>query len=844
MNLANVSVQPSSQFSDLAKNILERSYVSGSLSPFPQQIFKNNAPNRPSDFGSIDMRNQAIEPRNVRISPERSTTKLFNDKFFGRGGLHVPSSKLNDNDFASKCDFRSVAQSQDLIFDSSNLFTKGFEPKEQAFGGDSINQSFSWLRSPHNDPAWPNTLPKTSFVKAFDFNRQPMANSILDSQLSEQNGVQRRRKGSIGRPADRRSWFLKARSDLSQNEERNRDSARVMDLHLASLSKYEEIEKSHSNERRSNSNDSPRRTGIKEGQAKTRSLLQSGRVSRGRKRRGRGGNGGSFNPNSRGNRLFSRKGRGRAGMARIMNPQVTNQQMCNPFSDTEAVVRGPSGGIKPSFSKFNGLPLYSGLSNTPSQNDQFKLSRKVSTDSWLNISFAKVSQKDSTSRKAKEPRQQTKIRKTISKIRDKPKDFSQLLGNLNPSVFGQELLIADSQVKDSIMISESKPDEMQRPPSFGSPANFKSPEVTWRSEALANVLEKSPDHSFDQFLMIAQFCDALRTKMAEDNLDSIQTPELLAFLGEKFFESNQNVYNRENIIAQLSPIFTNLSFSDSNLGFMSSLFRLTSFMYKRGQNSENYYIDPKTSSIFAKIDNRPTALSTPNTTFADVSVNKLISFSDFQKQTKSQLIFSRHLSPKSFAEINSPVPQVNLPVESLKRAKRPKPKSNRRSKSKKKRQHGCKCSKSKCLRLHCVCFRNGGFCSPSCGCKNCYNSEQERKLVEQVRAATKDINPQAFESRFVEVDFGGVKRRFTKGCSCSKNNCLKNYCECRKNGMPCTPLCRCENCYNCKEALDPVLAASLHRKSSRKKKKIIFKRVNHNKLEMTEQVLMANYKKL
>ena len=77
----------------------------------------------------------------------------------------------------------------------------------------------------------------------------------------------------------------------------------------------------------------------------------------------------------------------------------------------------------------------------------------------------------------------------------------------------------------------------------------------------------------------------------------------------------------------------------------------------------------------------------------------------------------------------------------------------------------------------------------------------------------------------------------------SKNNCLKNYCECRKNGLPCTPLCKCEGCKNHKIDIAPELAKKLCRRKSRKKKKIVFKAENNKKLDFTQQLLPSKPQK-
>lgn len=132
----------------------------------------------------------------------------------------------------------------------------------------------------------------------------------------------------------------------------------------------------------------------------------------------------------------------------------------------------------------------------------------------------------------------------------------------------------------------------------------------------------------------------------------------------------------------------------------------------------------------------------------------------------------------------------------------------------------CHCDRTKCLRLHCVCFKNTRFCSSDCGCKECFNVEANREFVEQISRTTQDINPYAFESKLIQAEVRGEQMRLTKGCNCSKNQCKKRYCECRKAGVVCSTLCRCADCKNGKIEIGAELVKRFSKKKSRKKKKI------------------------
>jgi hypothetical protein len=152
----------------------------------------------------------------------------------------------------------------------------------------------------------------------------------------------------------------------------------------------------------------------------------------------------------------------------------------------------------------------------------------------------------------------------------------------------------------------------------------------------------------------------------------------------------------------------------------------------------------------------------------------------------------------------------------------------------------CHCNKSMCLRLHCLCFKNGDFCSEKCGCTECYNIVSHRDLVENVNKKTQEINPHAFEPRIIEIKMNNELIKLTKGCNCSKNFCLKNYCECKKMGLQCSNACHCRDCKNSKISIDPKLAYQLSKRKSRKKKKIVLTSLDKNILNVSKVNLIKN----
>jgi hypothetical protein len=145
----------------------------------------------------------------------------------------------------------------------------------------------------------------------------------------------------------------------------------------------------------------------------------------------------------------------------------------------------------------------------------------------------------------------------------------------------------------------------------------------------------------------------------------------------------------------------------------------------------------------------------------------------------------------------------------------------RKKSSSKNKKCGCRCKKTKCTRLHCICFREKGYCGDGCSCTDCYNREEFADTIKKIRDFTKEINPLAFQSKIQTIDLDNGQKIHNRGCSCSKNQCQKNYCECFKNGLSCSPLCKCENCKNEKVDIDVSKVKKIFKKCSRKKKKFV-----------------------
>ena len=155
-------------------------------------------------------------------------------------------------------------------------------------------------------------------------------------------------------------------------------------------------------------------------------------------------------------------------------------------------------------------------------------------------------------------------------------------------------------------------------------------------------------------------------------------------------------------------------------------------------------------------------------------------------------------------------------------------KKDKVKKLRKKRHDGCSCKNSNCLRLHCACFKELGYCKPTCKCADCLNKTEFNKTRNFAIEKTKFIFSNAFAPHdpieVTDVNYKPQKIN-PRGCNC-KSGCSRNYCDCRKVNGKCSYLCKCNVCNNDKVELSREEIIKIYKPSSRKKHKLV---INYNK---------------
>ena len=133
---------------------------------------------------------------------------------------------------------------------------------------------------------------------------------------------------------------------------------------------------------------------------------------------------------------------------------------------------------------------------------------------------------------------------------------------------------------------------------------------------------------------------------------------------------------------------------------------------------------------------------------------------------------------------------------------------------------GCKCHKTRCLRLHCSCFKQGQQCSPQCKCLSCLNNDTFSEARQFVMHYTAEMNNVAFMPTLFKLE-SSDNLVYRRGCNCKKSNCRKKYCECFKFGAKCTALCKCDDCDIKDLGIEEIKKKDVFVKARRKKLKFL-----------------------
>lgn len=280
-----------------------------------------------------------------------------------------------------------------------------------------------------------------------------------------------------------------------------------------------------------------------------------------------------------------------------------------------------------------------------------------------------------------------------------------------------------------------------------------------------------------------------------------------------------------------------------NKGFSSSVKADGSFdlNYLKSNTQENdsdeFFLDKELEkSFFSHRSNKPEAKvqSAPKGSLQEQNTPKL---SPISQTTKSSLRQGQETG-KQRDETFEDIAKNNSKYFSLEPAVKDKaqPCTIKSIRIRKTRKNGCNCRSSNCLRLHCACFKDLGYCKPTCRCLNCLNAEEYKPARDFVIEKIKYIYSDAFANHnhaTVKDETGNEVKVKLTGCNC-KTGCALNYCDCKKINARCSYICKCTECMNSKLKLEKDDVQRFYKPKTRKKHKIL---INYNRQAETENAL-------
>ena len=102
----------------------------------------------------------------------------------------------------------------------------------------------------------------------------------------------------------------------------------------------------------------------------------------------------------------------------------------------------------------------------------------------------------------------------------------------------------------------------------------------------------------------------------------------------------------------------------------------------------------------------------------------------------------------------------------------------------------CVCKKTKCLKLYCICFKNGITCSDLCDCTGCMNKGVGIMPSESVNKQ-REFRQKVLHKLKVRKELPNLDC-----CNCRKSFCQNQYCKCYQSKRGCGPNCTCISCKN------------------------------------------------